>query len=284
MQITGATRFIAHIGYPTTTFRAPMIYNPYFRAKGIDVVIVPMGCEAEGFTDLVRALSHTTNCLGSLVTMPNKIIAAGLADEMSTTVDICGAANALKFADEGRMRAGMFDGEGFVRGLERKGRKLSGASVYLAGAGGVGSAIAASVAGRGAGRIAIRDASADRAEDLKRRLLAHYPRTLVEIVTEISSDFDVVINATPLGMKADDPLPIDTDRISAQAIVGDVVLSEAMTPLLRSAASRGCAVQVGLDMLFEQIPAYLEFFDLPATTSDELRALSALPDSDRLGA
>ena len=77
-------------------------------------------------------------------------------------------------------------------------------------------------------------------------------------------------------MKEGDPLPVDVSRLARDTLVGEVVMSEAMTPFLRAARSRGCRVQIGTDMLFEQIPAYLEFFGLPSTTPDHLRALARI--------
>ncbi len=70
--------------------------------------------------------------------------------------------------------------------------------------------------------------------------------------------FDVVVNATPLGMKEGDPLPFDVTRIDPAAMVGEVVMKTEYTPLLQAALAKGCGVQVGTDMLFEMIPAYLE--------------------------
>jgi shikimate dehydrogenase len=87
---------------------------------------------------------------------------------------------------------------------------------------------------------------------------------------------DVVVNATPLGMKAGDPLPVDVARIAPGTFVGEVVMKEEITPLLRAAQDKGCPIQVGTDMLFEQIPAYLEFFGFGTTTPDELRAIAQI--------
>ena len=88
--------------------------------------------------------------------------------------------------------------------------------------------------------------------------------------------FDVVVNATPLGMNPDDPLPLDVSRLSSRAFVGEVVMKQEITPLLRAARERGCQIQIGTDMLFEQIPLYLEFFGFGKVTSDELRAVAML--------
>ena len=89
--------------------------------------------------------------------------------------------------------------------------------------------------------------------------------------------YDLVVNATPIGMKDDDPLPMDVDGIAPGTFVGEVVMRRTITPFLQAARDKGCPVQVGTDMLFEQIPAYLEFFGLGAATPDELRAVAQIP-------
>jgi shikimate dehydrogenase len=86
--------------------------------------------------------------------------------------------------------------------------------------------------------------------------------------------FDLIVNATPLGMKAGDPLPFDTARIDKSTFVGEVVMKQEVTPLLKAAQEIGCRTQVGTDMLFEQIPAYLEFFGFGTSTPDELRSVA----------
>ena len=88
--------------------------------------------------------------------------------------------------------------------------------------------------------------------------------------------FDIVVNATPVGMKDDDPLPFDVSRIAPSCFVGEVVMKSEYTPLLRAALDKGCEVQVGTDMLFEMIPAYLEFFGFGTATAEELRRTAAI--------
>jgi shikimate dehydrogenase len=78
-------------------------------------------------------------------------------------------------------------------------------------------------------------------------------------------------------MKDGDPLPFDIDRIAPSTFVGEVVMKQTITPLLAAVQARGCRFQVGTDMLFEQIPAYLEFFGFGTATPEELRAVSRLP-------
>ncbi|MCW5663299.1 MAG: shikimate dehydrogenase [Piscinibacter sp.] len=276
MVISGKTSLIAHIGWPTHSFKAPMIYNPYFERAGVDCVVVPMGCRPEHFATFVRALFTLENVAGALITMPHKVAVVELLDAVSPAVKIAGSCNAVKRDAAGRLVGDMFDGEGFVRGLKRKGVRLDGATVLVVGSGGVGSAIAASLAAAGVGTMGLYDARAESAQALGERLKTHYPRLEVRTGSNDPAGWDVVVNATPLGMNPGDPLPIDMARLSKDTFVGEVVMKQEMTAFLSAAQARGCRFQVGTDMLFEQIPAYLEFFGLPSTTAEVLREVATL--------
>ena len=275
-MIDGRTRIIAHVGYPTDSFKAPMIYNPWFEGRGINAAVVPMGCKADDYSAFFKLLFRLSNVVGALVTMPHKIPTLSLVDEASVSARVAGACNAVRLDPGGRLVGDMFDGEGFVRGVVRKGRKLAGARVLVAGNGGVGSAIAASFAKAGVGEIALFDAHQGAMDALAQRIRGSYPNLKVTVGSNDPVGFDVVVNATPLGMKAGDPLPMDVGRISPSSLVGEVVMKEEITPFLSAARERGCQVQVGTDMLFEQIPAYLEFFGFGSATADELRAIARI--------
>jgi shikimate dehydrogenase len=275
-MITGRTTLIAHLGFPTASFKASMIYNPWFDAKGIDAAVVPIGVETPNYPDLMRALFRTTNVLGALVTMPHKVATVGLMDEVTPTGRIAGACNAILRRPDGSLLGDMFDGAGFVRGVIRKGQAVAGARALVVGSGGVGCAIAASLAAAGAASLGLFDASDAAAAGLADRLRQHYPALQVTTGSKDPEGYDIVVNATPLGMKPDDPLPIEVERIAPGTFVGEVVMKEEFTPLLRAARAKGCPVQVGTDMLFEMIPAYLEFFGFGESTPEELRAVARL--------
>ena len=275
-MISGRTTLIAHLGYPTKAFKAPMIYNPYFEKAGIDAVVMPMGIMAADYPTFLRELFNVTNIRGALVTMPHKKTTIELADEVSPTARIAGAANALLKREDGTLLADMFDGEGFVRGVRRKGHNLTNASALVIGSGGVGSAIAASLAAAGVSRMGLDDAVDEAAESLASRLAMHYPDLSVSTGSADPTGYDIVVNATPLGMNEGDPLPIDMSLVAPTTFVGEVVMKSEVTPFLRAARERGCETQVGTDMLFEQIPAYLEFFGFGTTTPDELRSVAQL--------
>ena len=273
-MITGNTEIIAHIGYPTFSFKSPMIYNPYFEQAGIDCVVVPMGCQSAAYPDFLRSVFALTNIRGALITMPHKVTTVGLLDEVTPTVRVAGACNAVKRLADGRLVGDMFDGAGFVRGVQRKGLDLQDKRVLVVGSGGVGSAIAASLAGAGIASIALFDVNAQSAEALGARIKANYPKIEVSTGSNDPAGCDLVVNATPMGMNPGDPLPLDVTRLAPGSFVGEVVMASEVTAFLAAARERGCRIQVGSDMLFEQIPAYLGFFGLPGTTPERLRALA----------
>jgi shikimate dehydrogenase len=275
-MISGKTLLIGHIGYPTESFKAPMIYNPWFQKHGVDAIVVPMGVKAEDYVGALASIRKFTNFHGALITMPHKVTTMKLADDLTPTARIAGACNALLKRPDGSLLGDQFDGAGFVRGAQRKGCKMEGARVMVAGSGGVGSAIAASLAAAGVAELSLSDVYPASAEALKSRLIEHYPKLIVKTGSNDPAGYDVVVNATPMGMKEGDPLPFDVDRIEPHAFVGEVVMKSEYTPLLRAAKARGNPIQVGTDMLFEMIPAYLEFFGFGSTTADELRAVAQI--------
>jgi shikimate dehydrogenase len=275
-MISGKTTVIAHLGYPTEAFKAPMIYNPWFDHAGIDAVVIPMGVKVDDYAAFLRPLFTMTNLRGALVTMPHKVSTVAMLDEVTPTARIAGACNAILKRPDGSLLGDMFDGAGFVRGVARKGKVLAGARALVVGAGGVGSAIAASLAAAGVAGIGLFDAHGTAADALGNRLKEHYPKLAVRTGSNDPEGYDVVVNATPLGMKPGDPLPVDVTKIAPNTFVGEVVMKEEYTPFLRAAMEKGCPIQVGTDMLFEQIPAYLEFFGFKSTTPEQLRELSQI--------
>ena len=221
-------------------------------------------------TALAMLVAMSVACALALVTT------VAMMDEVTPTARIAGACNAILKRPDGSLLGDMFDGAGFVRGVARKGKTLDGARALVVGAGGVGSAIAASLAAAGISSIGVFDAHGSAADALGGRLKEHCPKLNVRSGSNDPAGYDVVVNATPLGMKSGDPLPVDVGKIAPGTFVGEVVMKEEYTPFLRAAMEKGCPIQVGTDMLFEQIPAYLEFFGFKTTTPEQLRELSQI--------
>lgn len=275
-MISGRTTLIAHLGHPTFAFKAPLIYNPWFEKNDIDAVVVPMGVKPEEYREFFPLLFRMSNIRGALVTMPHKVVTTELVDELTPTAQVAGASNAVLLREDGSLLGDQFDGAGFVRGVLNKGFALAGKRALVVGNGGVGSPIAASLAAAEVAGLGLFDPHAAASESLAERLHQHYPDLELQTGSKDPEGYDLVVNATPLGMNDGDPLPMDVERIAPTTFVGEVVMKEQITPFLAAAQAKGCPIQVGTDMLYEQIPAYLEFFGYGHTTADELRAVSQI--------
>jgi shikimate dehydrogenase len=215
---------------------------------------------------------HLLNVRGALITMPHKVSTVGMLDDVLPTAAIAGSCNAVRRLPDGRLQGDMFDGEGFVRGIKRKGFDPKGRRALVVGAGGVGCAIAASLAASGVLEMDLFDVNDASAKALASRLLQHYPSMTIRTGSNDPAGYELLVNATPMGMKDGDPLPVDMSRVEPATFVGEVVMKTDMTAFLKAAQARGCRVQIGSDMLYEQIPAYLEYFGYPVPTPEELRA------------
>src|SRR3954464_10901695 len=133
-MISGRTKIIAHLGFPTETFTAPMIYNPWFAHHGIDAVVVPMGVRAADYAAFLRPLFSLSNIRGALVTMPHKVTTASLLDRVSVAVEIAGSCNAILRRPDGALLGDMCDGVGFTRAAGRQGFDFAGAHCLVVGA------------------------------------------------------------------------------------------------------------------------------------------------------
>ena len=277
-MISGKTRLIAHIGYPTESFKAPMIYNPWFEKKGIDAVVVPMGVKAEDYLAASGRVPqvHQHPRRADHHAAQGDDGGAGRRDHARRSGSPAPATRCCCKPD-GTLAGDMFDGAGFVRGVMRKGPVLAGRRAWS-------SAPAASARRsrrrwrrRAWPRSTLFDTDAASAEGLAERLRAHYPTMEIRVGSKDPAGYDLVVNATPLGMKPGDPLPIDVSRLAPDTFVGEVVMKQEITPLPAGREGpRAAAYQVGTDMLFEMIPAYLEFFGFGTATPDELRAVAKI--------
>ncbi|MFW6695347.1 shikimate dehydrogenase family protein [Streptomyces sp. MAR4 CNX-425] len=260
--ISGATRLYAVLGDPVAQVRAPALLNALFGRLGRDAVLVPVLATPDDFTDVVGGLKRVGNLDGMLFTVPHKAAAARLADRRSTVVTVAGGANAMRREPDGSWSAENFDGAGFVRGLAAAGHVLRGRRVTVSGAGGAGSSIAVALLDAGVGGLSLYDPDAERLAALLKRLDEHWPGRSVGTEAPELELADIVVNATPLGMRPDDPLPFDPARVPPGRVVADIVMKPRLTRLLKRSASLGLTVHPGIHMLDAQLDSYRHFFRL----------------------
>jgi shikimate dehydrogenase len=280
IAISGTTRIFPVIGWPVEQVKAPALFNAYFERHDIDARLIPLKIEPAKYCAAVRMLMDIPNIGGIFVSIPHKPMTIEAVDHASQRALLAGACNAIFRDADGRIAGDLIDGEGFMRALARTcGDALfdfRNAKALVVGCGGVGRAIASSLAARGIGELAIHDTRSELSDSLRARLREAFPETKVSIGTPVAKGYDLVVNSTPLGMSPADPMPIDLNEVAPGCIVADCGMKIEMSKLLVEGARRGCRIQKGKEMLIEQAPLYLELFGWPGVSSDDFRALEAL--------
>jgi shikimate dehydrogenase len=266
-KITGATRLYVIIGDPIAQVRSPETFTPRFAAAGMDAVLVPVHVPAAQFDAIVPALLRIANLDGMLITVPFKPRMLPFADRLGATAQCIGAINALRREADGSWSGDMFDGAGFVNGAERKGERVRDRRVTLFGAGGAGSAIACALAAAGAAAIDLVDSDGAKASALMARLRPAFPKTRFAIAQAATRESDMIVNATPIGMRPEDGLPAQLGPLSPDTLVGDVVITASPTPIIRHAMACGCRWVDGKEMHAGQIEAIMGFF-VPRAAGD----------------
>lgn len=257
--ITGKTRLYAIVADPIHHVKTPQAINRLMAERGTDGVMVALHVRPEQLSTAVAGLKAINNLAGFVVTVPHKTAIISLCDAVSDAAMQIGAANVVRREVDGRLVADMLDGKGFVAGLLRNGISVTGRSVYLAGAGGAANAIAFALAEAGISRMTIGNRTKEKAMDLIQRLSKAYPSVPTRIGTTDPSEHDLVVNATSLGLRPNDPLPLAVDKLSASQTVCEIIMDPADTPLLIAARAKGCAVQYGAPMLAGQVELMAAF-------------------------
>lgn len=260
--VQGTTRLYAVLGDPVAQVQAPALMNPVFAELNIDAVVVPVHARPQHLERVVRGLQRVENLDGMFVTVPHKAAVARLADRRGATVDVVGSANVLRREADGTWLAENFDGSGFVAGLTGAGHEPKGARAALVGTGGAGSAIAAALLAAGVARLSLYDTDTAKLTALAARLEVHWPGRVHVLSGPDPADVDLAVNATPLGLRADDPLPFPLEELSRDCVVADIIMKPRETRLLCEAATRGHRIHHGIHMLEAQLNSYRAFFEL----------------------
>lgn len=263
MHITGSTRVFMILGDPVAQVRAPELFNALFQRHGVDAVLVPAHVPPAALPTFVRAVFSAHNIDGLWLTIPHKAALLPMLDHCDRRGRLAGAVNAVRRRADGSLEGALFDGLGFVRGLDASGVAIQGARALVVGVGGAGAAIAVSLAERGVAELALYDLQRSLGLAVAARIGQAWPQVRVQLAdTSDPAGFDLVVNATPLGLKAGDPLPFDARRVGIAASVVDILMKNQPTPLLLACAAQGARVFPGYPMMVHQAPDYLDFFGL----------------------
>lgn len=244
LQCTGATRLFPIVGDPLDHVRAPSWFSAHFQERGLTTLCVPMAVAPRDLGATMAGLGAAKNVDGVCITMPHKTCATAFCKTLSPTSQRTGIVSALRRNPDGSWHGHSTDGEAFLKALTDHGATIAGSEILLLGAGGAGSAIAVALLEAGAARLAIFDTEKARAQNLIQRL-AGLPGRAEAVETPDPSAFQLLCNATPLGLEADDEPPLALELLHAELFVGDVIAGVGETPLMAAARARGCGTADG---------------------------------------
>jgi shikimate dehydrogenase len=273
MKVTGSTRLAAVIGDPIRHSRSPAIHNAAFSAAGLDWVFVAFEVPVGSGRDAVKAV-HSLGLGGMSVTMPHKQDAAWTCDELTPEATTLGAVNAVVPIAHGRIRGASTDGEGFLRSVRDQGVDPGAASALVLGAGGAARAIVLALGQAGA-QVTVAARRKDAAESAAGLVMGADAMLLSACDP---GAFDLVVNATPLGMQGEQP-PIDANRLNPRQFVVDTVYHPMETPLLAAARARGVPCTNGLGMLVHQAALAFEMWTGVEAPLDAMHAAAAVEPS-----
>jgi shikimate dehydrogenase len=269
--INGSTDVYLILGDPVEQVRAPESFNLIFATLGINAVLVPVHLPPASVQAFVRAAFSARNIKGLFLTIPHKSLVMDMLDECSELGRLAGAVNAVRCNADGRLVGDLFDGEGLVDSLNGFNIIYTSKRVLILGAGGGAAAIAASLVSPAsktskgaAAEVALYDPTPGKSQALADRLGASAPGRVRRVDSSDPAGFDVVVNASPLGLYATDPLPCDVARMAPHAALVDILMKNQPSPVVRAARTRGLVAQPGFEMMIRQGALYLDFFGLHA--------------------
>lgn len=245
--LNGASRIHFIVGDPIAQVKSPAGVTQAFAEHGRNAICVPAHVSPAHLADWLRGASLAQNVDGIIVTVPHKFACTDLCATTSERAAFLHTVNTMRRNADGSWHGDMFDGLGFVAAMQDNGCQPAGQKALLVGAGGAGSAIAHALVMAGVSELAIFDPDTQRRTALVERL-AGLNRCPVGHGSPDPSGFDIVLNATPVGMKESDPYPLQVEQLSGAMFCGCVITAPAITPFIAAARAKGCATMTGAHM------------------------------------
>jgi shikimate dehydrogenase len=258
--VSGRTRIFGIVGDPIEQVRSPEMFSAEFVRRGLEALMIPIHVLPGDFDACLAQLKRVQNLDGLVFTIPYKQAALGLADTLGPQARTVGAINALARRPEGKWLGDIFDGLGCVEAFRRRGYTIRDQRLTLIGAGGAGSAIGVAIAHESPRSIRLFDPDQARAADLAAKIHSVNPAIDVTTGQPLTTDIDILLNASPVGMLSDPRMPVDISGISPDVIVFDAIVKPEPTKLLALAQQRGCRTVFGREMMRGQIARMADFF------------------------
>jgi shikimate dehydrogenase len=262
LEITGKTRIIFILADPVAHVRGSALLTRQLRELGHDVAVAPLHVKPDDLERTVGTIRLFQNVAGFGVTIPHKIAICPLVDELLPQASLVGSVNFVQRDASGRLRGDNLDGSGFVDGARQSGIDFAHKRVLLLGAGGAGRSVAFSIAAAGSKSLGIANRTSAKAKDLAKAVRQAYPHCETFAAPADAAGFEAVVNTTSVGMKPNDPIPIDPDRLTSSMSVSEIIMAPEMTPLLQAAQAKGCRISLGKSMLENQVRKLERFFAL----------------------
>lgn len=265
-KIDGKTRIFGIIGYPVKHTFSPYIHNAAFKALKINAAYVPFEVKPRELKNAICGLIGLGVC-GVNVTIPHKEAVIPLLDELSSEAKGIGAANVVLVKD-GKTMGYNTDGEGFLVSLKKELKVIpKNKSIFILGSGGAAKALVYVLASEGAKSITLVDVMNEKAKELALKANKEFPRCQMRSIPYLGSrideealNADILINATPVGMKKDDPRIVSPDALHKDLVVCDLIYNPVETKLLKEAKKRGLKATNGIGMLLYQGALSFELF------------------------
>ncbi|MER9020123.1 shikimate dehydrogenase [Mesorhizobium sp. M0195] len=252
-EIKGTTRLLGLIGDPIAQAKSPSAINPIFAARGADIACVPLHVPAADLRKVWTGLKVMPNLVGFGITLPHKQTAIDLCDSLDPVAARVGAVNLVRRELDGSFRGYQFDGRGFVRGLQAERIMIKNRDVLMIGAGGAAVAIAFALIEAGAGRITVSNRTLKKAEELANVVNADFGHAVAKAGDARPEAGQLIVNATSLGLKETDALPLNSELLHPGMTVGEVIAQPEITPLLSQAQARGVEIHSGMHMITGQV-------------------------------
>ncbi len=247
MAVSGKTKITGLFGYPVEHTLSPMMHNSAFEALNLDIHYIPFSVSPESLSAAVGAIK-ALNMLGVNITVPHKEKVIPLLDRVDKEAVFIGAVNTI-VNKEGILTGYNTDGRGFMSSLKETGLSVDGKEVAIIGAGGASRAISYYLSEK-ASKLSLYDIEKPKAEKLVNDLKKIRENIFLIDDAKNTASADVIINATPLGLKPGDPSPVNPEFFTPEMLVCDLVYKD--TNFLREAKINGAKTLDGSGMLLWQ--------------------------------